>query len=332
MKTLGWPPTYVARCPVTLFEAARGSASWQNSRTVGELHMRPLGGAVLHFQLNDLLDGQVLFEHTVRKPDAISVPVERFFVIRQENESFRGFGFRDKDAAHEMKERIRKSVKPFTIECASSVTATSKEQSKDKSDSTAPQTEGSSHKKSEALRCESVPKRSSVRSKSIPRVPEQSCSPQPPVETTVFSSSSTKSHVSTKWQRLKKGLRAISQIFVSTEHEMEIGYPTDVKHVAHIGWDGPSVNGPSWMDELRPAPDFSLGPLSDFSQPQGPGWIHDAASAARWTSQGLFETPGLPPDPPPEFTNAADSKPGKSKVSSFKSKSKSKASFKSKNN
>lgn len=332
MKTLGWPPTYVARCPVTLFEAARGSASWQNSRTVGELHMRPLGGAVLHFQLNDLLDGQVLFEHTVRKPDAISVPVERFFVIRQENESFRGFGFRDKDAAHEMKERIRKSVKPFTIECASSVTATSKEQSKDKSDSTAPQTEGSSHKKSEALRCESVPKRSSVRSKSIPRVPEQSCSPQPPVETTMFSSSSTKSHVSTKWQRLKKGLRAISQIFVSTEHEMEIGYPTDVKHVAHIGWDGPSVNGPSWMDELRPAPDFSLGPLSDFSQPQGPGWIHDAASAARWTSQGLFETPGLPPDPPPEFTNAADSKPGKSKVSSFKSKSKSKASFKSKNN
>lgn len=332
MKTLGWPPTYVARCPVTLFEAARGSASWQNSRTVGELHMRPLGGAVLHFQLNDLLDGQVLFEHTVRKPDAISVPVERFFVIRQENESFRGFGFRDKDAAHEMKERIRKSVKPFTIECASSVTATTKDQAKDKSDSTTAQIEGSSHKKSEVLRCESVPKRSSVRSKSLPRVPEQSCSQQPPVETTMFSSSSAKSHVSTKWQRVKKGFRAISQIFVSTDHEMEIGYPTDVKHVAHIGWDGPSVNGPSWMDELRPAPDFSLGPLSDFSQPQGPGWIHDAASAARWTSQGLFETPGLPPDPPPEFTNATDSKPGKSKVSSFKSKSKSKASFKSTKN
>ena len=25
------------------------------------------------------------------------------------------------------------------------------------------------------------------------------------------------------------------------EPEMQIGYPTDVKHVAHIGWDGPSV-------------------------------------------------------------------------------------------
>jgi len=313
---------------VALFEAARGSASWQNSRTVGELHMKPLGGAVLHFQLNDLLDGQVLFEHTVRKPDAISVPVERFFVIRQENESFRGFGFRDKDAADEMKERIQKSVKPFTIQCASSVTITTKDQVRDKSESTASQIEGISQKKS-VLNCESVPKRSSAKSKSLSR--EESSSQQPPVGTTVFSSSSTKSHSSTKWQRFKKGLKVLSHIFVSTDHEMEIGYPTDVRHVAHIGWDGPSVNGPSWMDELRPAPDFSLAPLSDFGQPQGPGWIYDAASAARWNSQGLSETPGLPPDPPPEFTNVADSKPAKSKVSSFKSKSKSKASFKSKN-
>lgn len=31
------------------------------------------------------------------------------------------------------------------------------------------------------------------------------------------------------------------------EAEMQIGHPTDVKHVAHIGWDGPSVNSPSWV-------------------------------------------------------------------------------------
>lgn len=32
------------------------------------------------------------------------------------------------------------------------------------------------------------------------------------------------------------------------EPEMQIGYPTDVKHVAHIGWDGPSVSSnPSWV-------------------------------------------------------------------------------------
>lgn len=34
---------------------------------------------------------------------------------------------------------------------------------------------------------------------------------------------------------------------VVKEREMEIGYPTDVKHVAHIGWDGPSGTGPSWV-------------------------------------------------------------------------------------
>ncbi|KAL2236410.1 UNVERIFIED_CONTAM: CRIB domain-containing protein RIC5 [Sesamum indicum] len=27
---------------------------------------------------------------------------------------------------------------------------------------------------------------------------------------------------------------------------MQIGLPTDVKHVAHIGWDGPKVDSPSW--------------------------------------------------------------------------------------
>lgn len=33
------------------------------------------------------------------------------------------------------------------------------------------------------------------------------------------------------------------------EEEIEIGNPTDVKHVAHIGWDGPSANAtaPSWV-------------------------------------------------------------------------------------
>lgn len=34
------------------------------------------------------------------------------------------------------------------------------------------------------------------------------------------------------------------------EPEMDIGFPTDVKHVAHIGWDGPSVDTPSWVNIL----------------------------------------------------------------------------------
>lgn len=28
---------------------------------------------------------------------------------------------------------------------------------------------------------------------------------------------------------------------------MQIGLPTDVKQVGHIGWDGPTINPPSWV-------------------------------------------------------------------------------------
>lgn len=32
--------------------------------------------------------------------------------------------------------------------------------------------------------------------------------------------------------------------------EIEIGYPTDVKHVAHIGWEGSSGSAPGWVSSL----------------------------------------------------------------------------------
>ncbi|KAF5823123.1 putative CRIB domain-containing protein [Helianthus annuus] len=53
---------------------------------------------------------------------------------------------------------------------------------------------------------------------------------------------------------LLKGLRYISEIFEADnekEPEIQIGAPTDVKHVAHIGCDGPSSNAPSWMNEFQ---------------------------------------------------------------------------------
>lgn len=34
------------------------------------------------------------------------------------------------------------------------------------------------------------------------------------------------------------------------EKDMQIGFPTDVKHVAHIGWDGPSIDNPSWVNNF----------------------------------------------------------------------------------
>ncbi|XP_060676141.1 CRIB domain-containing protein RIC6 [Ziziphus jujuba] len=65
-----------------------------------------------------------------------------------------------------------------------------------------------------------------------------------------------------KMKGLLKGLRYISQIFDNEkEQEMQIGFPTDVKHVAHIGWDGPSVNSPSWMNEFKSPQGFSSAPL-----------------------------------------------------------------------
>ncbi|XP_057459763.1 uncharacterized protein LOC130750265 [Actinidia eriantha] len=55
----------------------------------------------------------------------------------------------------------------------------------------------------------------------------------------------------TTMKGLLKGLRYLSQIFDNEkEEEMQIGYPTYVKHVAHIGCDGPSANTPSWMMSL----------------------------------------------------------------------------------
>nr|GLL30774.1 CRIB domain-containing protein RIC6-like [Ipomoea trifida] len=59
--------------------------------------------------------------------------------------------------------------------------------------------------------------------------------------------------MSTNMKGLLKGLRYISQIFEEEkEEEIQIGLPTDVKHVAHIGWDGgQSVDNPSWMKDFK---------------------------------------------------------------------------------
>ncbi|CAK8533539.1 unnamed protein product [Lathyrus sativus] len=66
-----------------------------------------------------------------------------------------------------------------------------------------------------------------------------------------------------------KGCKYINNIFVVKEREIEIGCPTDVKHVAHIGWDGPTGGGPSWMNEFKTAPDFStsIGSLNERKDP-----------------------------------------------------------------
>lgn len=74
-----------------------------------------------------------------------------------------------------------------------------------------------------------------------------------------------------KMKGIFKGLKIISQMFVHKEHEMEIGYPTDVKHVAHIGL-GTSDTSPSWMAEFKGTEDLSAGALSTAAQSRQTSW------------------------------------------------------------
>uniref|UniRef100_A0A1J3IQP6 CRIB domain-containing protein RIC9 n=1 Tax=Noccaea caerulescens TaxID=107243 RepID=A0A1J3IQP6_NOCCA len=48
-----------------------------------------------------------------------------------------------------------------------------------------------------------------------------------------------------------KSFKCFSDVFEVKEDEMEIGYPTDVRHVSHIGWDSSSSSAPSWLHEFK---------------------------------------------------------------------------------
>ncbi|KAG6529264.1 hypothetical protein ZIOFF_011461 [Zingiber officinale] len=91
-----------------------------------------------------------------------------------------------------------------------------------------------------------------------------------------------------------KGLfKGIKHLFGSAqkEHEMEIGFPTDVKHVAHVGFDNLHGTSPSWMNNYKASPDyFASGSFS-----------HLDSTSNSWASLD-FEQRGLQPaaaaDPP----------------------------------
>ncbi|XP_048129170.1 CRIB domain-containing protein RIC5-like [Rhodamnia argentea] len=71
----------------------------------------------------------------------------------------------------------------------------------------------------------------------------------------------------TKVKGLLKGLKCISHIFENKkEEELQIGFPTDVKHVAHIGGQGPSANAPSWMNEFDSTQQLTLQPVDPLGE------------------------------------------------------------------
>ncbi|XP_071714150.1 CRIB domain-containing protein RIC10-like [Rutidosis leptorrhynchoides] len=86
----------------------------------------------------------------------------------------------------------------------------------------------------------------------------------------------------TKIKGVFKGFKFISHIFVMKEQrEMEIGYPTDVKHVAHIGGDGSSGCAPSWMNEFKTATDFAATSVGN-----------SGSALSTWSSQDFGEAMG----------------------------------------
>ncbi|XP_041016498.1 CRIB domain-containing protein RIC4 [Juglans microcarpa x Juglans regia] len=77
-----------------------------------------------------------------------------------------------------------------------------------------------------------------------------------------------------RFNRLFKGFKNISQLFVykedleELEMEMEIGCPTDVKHVTHIGWDASESTASPMMgwENLIPPEFRSLSSANSFKQ------------------------------------------------------------------
>ncbi|XP_051136343.1 CRIB domain-containing protein RIC10-like [Andrographis paniculata] len=101
----------------------------------------------------------------------------------------------------------------------------------------------------------------------------------------------------TRMKGIYKGFKyTLSQIFVmkAEEREMQIGHPTDVKHLAHIGWDGhggsSGNSAPSWMNEFKTGPDFAATSINgnSFSGPYP------------WSSQDFSESMRQPSPEQPE--------------------------------
>ncbi|OIW05470.1 hypothetical protein TanjilG_12061 [Lupinus angustifolius] len=77
-----------------------------------------------------------------------------------------------------------------------------------------------------------------------------------------------KTNVAASIKRLIKGIQSLSQLLfykeeIDMEPEMKIGYPTNVKHVTHIGLDGSTIthNIKGW-DNLKAHELLCLSPIS----------------------------------------------------------------------
>ncbi|KAK6123991.1 hypothetical protein DH2020_042274 [Rehmannia glutinosa] len=123
-------------------------------------------------------------------------------------------------------------------------------------------------------------------------------------------------------------------VIFSEEREMEIGYPTDVKHVAHIGWDGPSGSAPTWMNEFKTGPDFAATSIGNSGSALSPWSSQDFGDSMRQQSGSEMFKDTPPTEFPPikkkqkrkkvKSTSSPKSNSGSSSRSSRAAKSKAK--------
>ncbi|XP_047316336.1 CRIB domain-containing protein RIC10-like [Impatiens glandulifera] len=129
--------------------------------------------------------------------------------------------------------------------------------------------------------------------------------------------------MATKIKGIRKGFKYISQIFVVKDRELDIGYPTDVKHVSHIGWDGSTGNAPGWMNEFKTSSDFSTTSIGNIHELRGGS---SSIISSTWVSQD-FESMDSEPvadifkDTPPDIPKKQKRKKSKSSSSSSTSTS-----------
>ncbi|KAG2312148.1 hypothetical protein Bca52824_023705 [Brassica carinata] len=77
--------------------------------------------------------------------------------------------------------------------------------------------------------------------------------------------------------------------------EIEIGYPTDVKHMAHIGLEGSSSSGPGWMSEFKVGAEALSPRASSFSNARPSSSFFSSSSTAMEKERGEIEI-GYPTD------------------------------------
>lgn len=113
---------------------------------------------------------------------------------------------------------------------------------------------------------------------------------------------------------LLKGLRYISNIFdEEKDQQMQIGLPTDVKHVAHIGWDGSSsAESPSWMKQYNGGEVVQSAPLNASGhRPENPEvkWASQDSARRKSTKYSARDLPELPKSSRRQLTDSSAASP-----------------------